>query len=725
MLLACLVVFVILWRLGPVRLALPAWATTADPGRPADGGFHRVWDTIGGVFLAAAFAWLETTQPFYFTQDDVLVTELPGILVGCRGVWDGHFPSYNPYALLGAPLASLGIYSLTYPPTYLAYAIARGLLGNEHLTMEVFAALHLAAGYGLTRRLTARLGLGPAVAVPATLTFVLAGSVLIAGRSWHVFLPVVVWLPAVTHFVLTVRHRPVGVGWALGLGGCLGASFHVGFPQLSVYLGAFTVVPLAVSGACGGVPWRRLAWLVPAVGVAAAVALPLAVCQFNLGKNLDRQPIPTLATPLSRLVATMVLPYPLATADHPYFHGNRDTDRMGALNFAGGPVAVAFFVGLAVLVACRTTRRDWDAAVWSLCGLTAFLMVLGDAGGLWPVVSELPVVGMVNRHPLRVLPFLAFYAALGGGQVLERVRRWSPTADRLAAPLAVAWLALLAWHVGQCTTAFYSYGFRPYPALDAGPAGAIPDPGAARAMGWARQRSPAADFVEVLPLQTSGVYGVPVLHGYDPVVEGQPAYRAAVARLKASPAEAGAAYGVRWHLVHRSVATPDLSEADGARAFEESFPLADLFAAWNPGALPVRKADAACTLHESPDAAPLAFVEAQPTRALPVRLRASGVGADVAGVRPGERVVLNFLRYPESELYSDGTRLPLTDDPWGRVSAVLPAPATNLTLRYQAPWAKGFVAAAVAFLVAAGCGLALRRVDRRAGTTGPISRGRE
>ena len=97
MLLACLVAVAVLWRLGPVRLAVPAWATTADPGRPLHGGFHRVWDVVGVAFLAAAFAWLETTQPFYFTQDDVLVTELPGILVGCRGVWDGHFPSYNPY----------------------------------------------------------------------------------------------------------------------------------------------------------------------------------------------------------------------------------------------------------------------------------------------------------------------------------------------------------------------------------------------------------------------------------------------------------------------------------------------------------------------------------------------------------------------------------------------------------------------------------------------------
>jgi len=88
----------------------------------------RCWPSLGFLILIAALALLEGIQPYYFTQDDALVSELPGILVGCRGVWQGHWPNYNPYVFMGSSLVNFGLYSLTYPPTYLAYGIARNVL---------------------------------------------------------------------------------------------------------------------------------------------------------------------------------------------------------------------------------------------------------------------------------------------------------------------------------------------------------------------------------------------------------------------------------------------------------------------------------------------------------------------------------------------------------------------------------------------------------------------
>ena len=120
----------------------------------------RVWNSIGWLCLVGAFAYLEWMQPYYFAQDDALVGELPGILLGCRSYWDGVFPNWNPYVFLGAPLASIGFWALTYPPQLLAYAIARHLLGDELATMEVFAALHLAVGFVAMRYLARRLGMG-------------------------------------------------------------------------------------------------------------------------------------------------------------------------------------------------------------------------------------------------------------------------------------------------------------------------------------------------------------------------------------------------------------------------------------------------------------------------------------------------------------------------------------------------------------------------------------
>ena len=111
----------------------------------------RFWNWACLLFLIGSLVFMEVRDPYYFTQTDTVNECLPMILVGMRDVWRGEFPEYNPYILFGTPLASLGMYGLTYPPLYLSYAIARHLLGNEHATMEVFVIMHLLAGFFLTR----------------------------------------------------------------------------------------------------------------------------------------------------------------------------------------------------------------------------------------------------------------------------------------------------------------------------------------------------------------------------------------------------------------------------------------------------------------------------------------------------------------------------------------------------------------------------------------------
>src|SRR5437762_12566947 len=105
------------------------------------------WNLVGWLCLIGGFIGLQFVEPYYFTQDDALLGELPGILLGCRSLWEGTFPDWNPYVFMGSPLATIGFWAITYPPQLLSYAIARHLLGDEYATMEVFAALHLMAGF--------------------------------------------------------------------------------------------------------------------------------------------------------------------------------------------------------------------------------------------------------------------------------------------------------------------------------------------------------------------------------------------------------------------------------------------------------------------------------------------------------------------------------------------------------------------------------------------------
>src|SRR5262249_26975847 len=123
--------------------------------RPAGGGERRgwAWFVAGFAVLALVGVVLELRQPHYFNQDDNFAQFGPGIIYGCRALAGGVFPSWNPQQMLGAPLAELGVYSLTYPPTYLSYFLATYVLRDEWAFMDVFCCLHLAAGYWGTWRL--------------------------------------------------------------------------------------------------------------------------------------------------------------------------------------------------------------------------------------------------------------------------------------------------------------------------------------------------------------------------------------------------------------------------------------------------------------------------------------------------------------------------------------------------------------------------------------------
>ena len=119
--------------------ATAAPATTDVTARPAA---SKLWFWAGLAFVVAAFAMLELLDPYFFCQDDALSLELPVVLMTCRGIWQGLVPEYNPYIFLGSPTPSI---SGTYPPMFLAYGIARHVLGDEYATFEslVFRAVSL------------------------------------------------------------------------------------------------------------------------------------------------------------------------------------------------------------------------------------------------------------------------------------------------------------------------------------------------------------------------------------------------------------------------------------------------------------------------------------------------------------------------------------------------------------------------------------------------------
>ncbi len=694
-----------MWLVSFMLLCLAAWVARRrwpgvdrwfggllEPPPEEDQASKRPWGwlALGLVVLGLAFTILEVNQPYYFTQDDALVTELPGMLYGCRALWRGEFPDYSPNCLLGGPVASSGGGSLTYPPTWLAYAIARYGLHDEYALLEVFAALHLLAGFLLMWWLARRLRLSPMAATLASLALVLSGGVLIMGRCWHMILPTVVAGPAIALCLLWLKEKPIGWRWALVTGLVLGVYYQVGFPQEWAYAALFFGLGVLWLVLWEEITWRRALWSLPALTWAAALAAPLLWCQMSFARNMVRPP--SYGRGILPGLAALFLPAPLVHCPHPNFWGSTDLRYMSEFYYFGTILAVTFVLGLVAWLTSRW-RRDWgQRRLWFFLAVVAFLLALGEQGGLWQILSHLPFLSLVNNNPFRALPFMVLFVALAGGAVLDRLLR--PLTPRRWAPLAVGLLgcSLLLYHASIARPAFYSYGFKPYPALPPPLAKALDagSPPQGRLIPIAPMRSLLPGYGLSMMHGLPVVYGLYSFFGYDPLVQSLPPFRLAYDRLRQDTPAALKAYGVRYLVLNEAAVHPLFSPNPVERGMEG-------ISALRPVLLYLPRLDVASHTVASPDdvwtlkgADPLAFPTGDPGHSLPIRFPSRGINVALNGMGPGP-VTVNFLWYRQMHATADGQAVPCHPDQWGRIQVELSKPARNLAIRFDPGWLKGLL----------------------------------
>jgi hypothetical protein len=656
------------------------------------------WWIAGAIFLVAAFAFLELRQPYYFTQDDALVAELPGMLSGCRSVWHGVWPDYDPSRLMGGPLASEGVYSLTYPPTYLAYAIARHLLRNENALLDVFAGLHLAAGYVATTWLCRRAGMRPMIACCAALSFLLSGSILIMGRGWHTFVPIVVWMPLLMAAVVRLAEGPVSWRWAVWTGLASGIFFHVGFPQVWVYAMLLTGCALLFLLLSGTISLRRLRSAWPAGAIALGIAAPLLLPQLAASNGVLRPPLN--ATGITSQWIAALLPYPLAQVAHPMGWGSTDAQLMGHFVYFGTIFALLEVVGfLAVL--SRFSRQAWGRNVWIGCAAIALLFTTGDRGLLFSALAKLPLIGQVNNDPFRALPFFVLFAVVGGGIFAERALRSTSFNTKWMNTIAALALAPLAYHVLMARPSFYSYGFKPFPTIASTIAKRIEALPTARIVSWTPKRSTSPAFAATLPLNLPMLYGIPAFSGYDPLLEWGASFREAERRLSDQPIEALRAYGVRWHLLSALLHKPILSNNVGVNGEEKSVRDKEVLKIIEPS-LHITAHTDAMRLGELDGVSPMAFPQQQANLPLPITAGGDGVRVDLLQWPAGGNVVVNFLWHPQMQATTDDKPTIVSHDDWQRMVIDVPAGAKSLHIRYAAGWTKGLLLGGVLVLIGLG-----------------------
>ena len=693
-------------------MLMPGKPLHVDETPPAKG---RFWFWAGLGFVAGAFAFLELIDPYFFCQDDALSLELPAVLMSCREIWRGMLPGYNPYIFLGSPTPAI---SGIYPPMYLAYGIARHLLGDEHATFDVFAAMHLLAGYCLTFLLARRLGIGPVLAALASLTFVLSGPVLVMARCWHSFTVLAVSVPLFAVFVDRLRTGPVTWRWPVALGVALGAYYHSGFPQLFVLGCGLMLLHAAALATMGLLPRRRLIWLLPALAFGAAISIPVFYQQWRLSREMSLND-PGGGDGIGGNLLAMLLPYPLVQGTLPNAWGSLNLEWNGHLYYFGTVLLIAF---LAAAVSSGRQLfgggpRTGDAATaarlqlaLSLPAAVAFLLALGESGGLWWLMGLLPV-GLRN-NPFRAMPWFVFFACLAGARCLEdfvasRQAVTGQTAEqrqrRLLAAIAASGVVLVALHLTRVGIAFYTYGFQPYPELPPELAEVLrPDPSGRqqRIMTFAAMRTTDPSYPLALPHNLPCEYEVPAVFGYDPLVQRFGRYTACLDRIVKQPQSALAAYGVRWLLAHRT--TWGGWQPQTPNRFERVVPFLDLLPTLrdnkqkNLGDL-----DQIVAVIEIPDAAPLAFDVARPAEAIPLRMTAAGLGITLAPQPEPRQIVANFLRYPDIVATADGRPAEVSEDEWQRIVVQAPANAHQISIRYAPPKAPGLAMGFVLSLVGA------------------------
>ncbi|MBB6048683.1 hypothetical protein [Armatimonas rosea] len=686
------------------------------PARAYPTATERVYRLGGLACLGGSLVLLVHGKRYGFVHDDNITQFLPVILQGCESLFRGIFPTYNPFELMGSPTASVGTYALTYPPTYLCYAVARWLFHDTYLTLDLFEVLHLALGYLATFSLARRLGLRPALALCVALSFVLCGYFVVYTRCWFYMGPVALWTPLLLLALLPLTDpKPLTVGWPLRTGLVLGLYFHAGNAQMWIYTLLCAACLLLLWQRTGQLVRGRLCWIVAALLVGLAIAAPLLIVQsmevvgIRRSANIKAGVLPGLFA--------MLLPTPLVKVAMPGMWMTtgpwKHLANFSPLYFCGPFLLGTAFLGLLSPSWFCWSRRLVGANVWLLCGALALAICLGECGGISQLLVLLPVFNKF-QHSWKFLPLVALFCGLGGALMIERwlrLQRHPQTHERLLTILTPALLAYNAF-VSQPVLTLPDAPYAPLPesvrALVLDPR--VPLQRSMALAPWLPEwRDPG--LVAGLSQNFATVYGVPMLEGYDPLVAKSPLNVRLADRLYANtaaprarqdfdptplvePLTALRRYGVRWALL-----TEGYKEIKGIYALEKALK--------DNGRL--HKATRHTQVRELSGYDPLAFVEGAPERALPIALTAEGVRVTLGGSAAGTLTV-NFLAREQLHAYVDGKRVPSTKDSWDRVRVAVPTGAQALTLRYEPAWGKGFLVSGILLLMALGAMYAATKI---------------
>lgn len=646
------------------------------------------WPTAGFVGVATALGLLEWTHPYYFTQDENLAQYLPVVLQACRSFFAGVFPTWNPYQFMGSPTVAFGWYALTYPFTYIAYWFARAMLRNENATIEVFSCFHLLLGYLAIYWVIRREQVRPWLATLASSSCALAGFALISTRSTFNMGPIYLWTALMIVGVQELVRGRTSWKWILAFGGAMGLYFHAGHVQMWTYSVLLIDIAIAVLALAGAIGVRELLAALSAHFIGISIAAPLLVPQFAATQNVARE---ADATGIWAGLSGLLVPVSVSSSPDPMGWG---TYPLGEMYYSGTLFILVCAVLLLSLLATRWSRPLVISNVWFVCALLAFILALGDRGLLWNAMALLPGFNRF-RWAFKFLAFVVLFSAVGGAAALERLmrnRRWSP---KLQLAVGTVFVGVLAYHCSLCTSAYYNYGFAPYPKLDPDLAAALVPSANLRekVLPIGAVRSPDPSFAASMKNEWPTYYQVFSLSGDDDMANGAPVVQRMLRRVLTNPARALPEYGAKYIVQYDQPGKESESGTLGA---------------------PIVYRNKGLTVYEVPNPKPIAFPLGSPDIVLPVEFDGHGANIDTTSFPDGGWLVFNMLwRHEVKASSSRSSELTAGPDEWERIRINVPPGCPRVRIDFDPPWRLGWLLAGLSLLAALGLGWVSQGLDLR------------
>ena len=651
---------------------------------PESKGSGWGWLAAALAVLFTGFRIAEGIHAYYFLQDDNYAQFFPGILHGCRMFWSGHSAAWNPYQLLGAPLADLGIYALTYPLTHVSYLVAKYWAHDEMRMLDIFCWFHLTIACTLTYILGRKMRLSGPIAAAVAVCFALSGFALIAARSWYYMTPAMAAMPAIALLAMAFPQGNPSWKWTCGSGVILGTLFHAGNAQMWIYVVAFFTGLLALRIWKEEAPLRRLMGAVPALLIAAGIALPLLIPQMRVTDGVTRIPVGEGIAPG---MISMLYPFPLVNAPLPDGMGMDRDNPTGQYYYAGTLFTLAWMIGLGALVVCRGARHQLKQNPFLCVSLIAFLLALGHQGILWTFHTRLPFL-IQFTCPSKFLPFVHLFSLLVGAMLVERFLSSSARRATLQAASFVVLSALMLYHAGLCREAFYVWADSPNYDLPAELATLLTKNGTVhRVYPAAPPRAPGSHFVQSLQHNFPTLLQVSSFEGYDPLIRDNAPFLAIGAALFSNPMEILRRYGVEYVVVHRSTRAPVLSPNQGVHMLEDL--------RFVPHISSIEKAFTnQAPIFQNPQIAVYEVTQTEPiarfehsTTAMETKIE----GADIVvntGQQTGE-MLLNYIHRPGITASANGRQLEVRAGPFGKIAISVPKETRSVRVGYNIGWMTG------------------------------------